>query len=580
MPISWKPMEANQGGYAEIENMDEFVEVGSPKTTHGRPPEEDRLLLNSTLFLDYVGEVNVTMDSSGLSWKRIDDSPDNSTCLGIQFSHRGQSEIKFSEIYAVELANCGLIRECSLLDAGRCLLNCDSEMHRFVVHGFRRSKTQPSLWVLASYIFGHKDLKACKTWVEKIDNVLTQDVGRPKNLLVFVHPFSGKGKGCMIWESVSPIFTRAKVATKVIITQRAGHALDTMLSLTDEELKAYDGAVAVGGDGFFNEIMNGFLCTRHAAPYPPTPAEFSQSTHKDKGVMRQDDVSGPLLYSTQSIESASLNTGTGARALTTGQGHHFSLPHPWIRFGIIPAGSTDAIVISSTGVRDPVTSALHIVLGKQRFLDVARIVRWKVSSSSMGAPSVHYAASFAGYGFYGDVIKESETCRWMGPVRYDYAGTKVFLQHRSYEAEVFFVASNGKEEDNSETGTQMFRERIPNGPEKKFICRVECPICSEGIKPVQFLPNDDTSRSYSDYKCLRWTRTKGRFLSVGAAIISCRNERAPEGIVADAHLADGFLHLILIRDCPHALYLWFARRGEQPARKYRGLSRGRYASLA
>lgn len=34
------------------------------------------------------------------------------------------------------------------------------------------------------------------------------------------------------------------------------------------------------------------------------------------------------------------------------------------------------------------------------------------------------------YGFYGDVITESEKYRWMGPRRYDYAGTKVFLKHR------------------------------------------------------------------------------------------------------------------------------------------------------
>lgn len=36
------------------------------------------------------------------------------------------------------------------------------------------------------------------------------------------------------------------------------------------------------------------------------------------------------------------------------------------------------------------------------------------------------------YGFYGDVITESEKYRWMGPKRYDYAGTKVFLRHRYF----------------------------------------------------------------------------------------------------------------------------------------------------
>lgn len=36
----------------------------------------------------------------------------------------------------------------------------------------------------------------------------------------------------------------------------------------------------------------------------------------------------------------------------------------------------------------------------------------------------------ARYGFYGDVIKGSEGYRWMGPKRYDFAGTMAFLKHR------------------------------------------------------------------------------------------------------------------------------------------------------
>jgi ceramide kinase len=55
---------------------------------------------------------------------------------------------------------------------------------------------------------------------------------------------------------------------------------------------------------------------------------------------------------------------------------------------------------------------------------------------------------------------------------------------------------------------------------------------------------------------LKWSRSKGCFLSVGAAVISCRNERAPDGLVADAHLSDGFLHLILVKDCPRPYCLW------------------------
>lgn len=61
---------------------------------------------------------------------------------------------------------------------------------------------------------------------------------------------------------------------------------------------------------------------------------------------------------------------------------------------------------------------------------------------------------------------------------------------------------------------------------------------------------------YFGLKESRWLTTKGHFISVGAAVISCRNSRAPDGLVADAHLSDGFLELILIKDCPLPHYLW------------------------
>lgn len=37
---------------------------------------------------------------------------------------------------------------------------------------------------------------------------------------------------------------------------------------------------------------------------------------------------------------------------------------------------------------------------------------------------VRYSVSLVGYGFYGDVLAESEKHRWMGPLRYDYSGAE------------------------------------------------------------------------------------------------------------------------------------------------------------
>lgn len=46
-----------------------------------------------------------------------------------------------------------------------------------------------------------------------------------------------------------------------------------------------------------------------------------------------------------------------------------------------------------------------------------------VCSVHQGSALVRYSVSLVGYGFYGDVLAESEKHRWMGPLRYDYSGT-------------------------------------------------------------------------------------------------------------------------------------------------------------
>lgn len=516
------------------------------------PNYPQTLILKSIFFLDGFGEVLLTSNSDGLSWESVD-SPDSdgSDCLGIKLVPEAPAEVKFSDVYAVEFDNFGVIRKSKLAVASSCILCDEFEMYRFTVHSFQRSKSQPTQWVLTTFTFGHEDQQTCEMWVNQIDASLLLQVGRPKNLLVFVNPRSGKGIGSRTWEAVAPIFLRAKINTKMIVTERANHAFDVMASTADKDLKMYDGIVAVGGDGFFNEILNGFLLSRHLAHYPPRPSDiidFAQAEGNYPNEAITENVNGsedqaPLL---SSAKYGGLGLSTSRNS--TDHDSEFSAFDTWFRFGIIPAGSTDAIVMCSTGCRDPTTSTLQIVLGKRVHLDIAQVVRWKKTPTSKFDPYVRYAASFAGYGFYGDVITESEKLRWMGPRRYDYAGTRVFLRHSSYEAEIAYV--DIKSEDTNTNG-------------KRVLCRHNCSICN--TKPN--LQHSHTG-SHSRQDETRWLKSKGRFLSIGAAVISCRNEKAPDGLVADAHLSDGFLHLILIRDCHHALYLWhltqLARKGGNP----------------
>lgn len=45
-----------------------------------------------------------------------------------------------------------------------------------------------------------------------------------------------------------------------------------------------------------------------------------------------------------------------------------------------------------------------------------------VSSVHHNGALLRYSVSLLGYGFYGDIIKDSEKKRWMGLVRYDFSG--------------------------------------------------------------------------------------------------------------------------------------------------------------
>ncbi|KAL1292064.1 ceramide kinase isoform X6 [Arachis hypogaea] len=534
----------------------------------GAPLHGNSSILSSTFFLDHVGEVSLVFNSDGLFWEPINSPnasamvegevdgdcgcysngnkrkhslrkgilqlsalemkrPDGSICFGIKSRSKAASEIKLSDIYAVELSHHGPIHITNLPHATEHLLfGNDIKLYRFIVHGFIRSKNQLSQWIPTTYTFGHKDFRVCEMWVNKLNAFLDRDVGRPRNLLVFVNPKSGKRNGCKTWEAVGPIFSRAKVETKVILTKRAGQALDVMSSMTNKELNNYDGVVAVGGDGFFNEILNGFLSPRFKAPNPPTPSDFVHPAddNGDSSVLKENERAQEIPEQCEDkipfISSEDQSAAKASYNISGETDDEFHILNQRFRIGIIPAGSTDAIVMCTTGTRDAVTSALHIVLGKRVRLDIAQIVRWKATPRSEIQPYMRYTASFAG----------------------------------SYEAEIAYLdvgsdepnlTSKRRHEDNmSELNTQKSERRV---------CCVDCKICNENSDPTSTGISSLTPHLYSEGG--KWKKSKGRFLSVGAALISCRNDKAPDGLVVDAHLSDGFLHLILIRECPHASYL-------------------------
>lgn len=48
---------------------------------------------------------------------------------------------------------------------------------------------------------------------------------------------------------------------------------------------------------------------------------------------------------------------------------------------------------------------------------------------------LRYSVSLLGYGFYGDVLTDSERKRWMGPARYDLSGRDATIKKRKRKHE-------------------------------------------------------------------------------------------------------------------------------------------------
>jgi ceramide kinase len=119
-----------------------------------------------------------------------------------------------------------------------------------------------------------------------------------------------------------PLFEEANIIVNTIYTERANHARDY---INEESLDKYDGLVCVGGDGMFSELCHGLLL---------------KMTQQSKLDMNDPNV---------------------------------KLVRPNLRIGVIPAGSTDAVVFGTTGHNDPITSTLQIIAGESLLIDLATV---------------------------------------------------------------------------------------------------------------------------------------------------------------------------------------------------------------
>ncbi|XP_023847535.1 ceramide kinase-like isoform X1 [Salvelinus sp. IW2-2015] len=364
----------------------------------------------------------------------------------------------------------------------------------FTVFYVKRSSSGSSyglLWRLGRTQFSCPSRDVRDQWMTQLRIALkTHSPSRPHRLLVFINPFGGKKQGRQIYHSlVAPLFELAGVSSHVVVTERANQARDHILK---KDLTGFDGVVCVGGDGMFSELLHGVI----------------GRTQQEAGLSEHDP----------SLQSCDLH------------------------IGIIPAGSTDCVCFATVGVNDPVTSALHIIIGDSQPLDVCSVHH----HSSL----VRYSVSLVGYGFYGDVLAESERHRWMGPLRYDYSGAMVYLSNRSYAGLVQYLPAD---------------PQLSN-PRDNTRCLSGCSVCSKNTERL-FPHSPDASSNYISHFSQfssdsegDWVSVDGRFKAVSLTCMSSSCPRSPLGLSPSAHLADGTGDLIIVRDTHPLGFLTFLHR--------------------
>ncbi|KGL81791.1 Ceramide kinase, partial [Tinamus guttatus] len=354
--------------------------------------------------------------------------------------------------------------------------------HAFTVYYVKKARNHR--WRCSNVTFCCADEQLCNQWIQALKELLELQTARPKHLLVYINPYGGKRQGKRIYEQkVAPLFSLASISTDVFITERANHAKDNLLEVN---INKYDGVVCVGGDGMFSEVMHGLI----------------GRMQKDSGIDQN-------------------NPKESERGCN-------------VSFYEISLRSTDCICYSTVGISDPVTSALHIIIGDSQPLDV--------SSVHHNNTFLKYTVSLLGYGFYGDVLKDSEKKRWMGPMRYDYSGFKTFLSHHCYEGTIYFQPA----------------KHTPGSPRDKDSCRAGCHICRQSEQQLTEQHKKCGLKHEEDEE--EWKVIKGKFLAINAVTMSCACPRSPKGLSPAAHLADGSSDLILVRKCSRFDFLRYLIR--------------------
>ncbi|ERN03460.1 sphingosine kinase 2 isoform X1 [Amborella trichopoda] len=199
--------------------------------------------------------------------------------------------------------------------------------------------------------------------------------------------------------------------------------------------------------------------------------------------------------------------------------------------GVIPAGTGNGMAKSlMASVEDPCVAAnaiFAVIRGHKQPLDVATISQGKTR---------FFSVLMLAWGLIADIDIESEIYRWMGSVRIDFYGILRIMCLRKYNGCIYFVPAPGHEAvgdpvDNNDVSNNLLRSMHGD--------------------------HDNDPRTESGYpgpsvasQNWAWRTIGGPFISVWLHNVPWATEDTMPAPAAK--FSDGYLDLILVKDCPRA----------------------------
>lgn len=365
---------------------------------------------------------------------------------------------------------------------------------------------------------------------------------RPKRLLIFVNPYGGKGNALYLYDKkVKHLLDLAEIESTLVVTKYANHARDT---IEDPMFKVehFDGIVCVGGDGMFSELMNGLLFrynrdiilnSRLAQKHSSIGSNKITDCKDNLSNSNQDEQNNVTNKVGKEKRDELLNIKTGGDGLEVNSSLARSIfRSPPVPIGVIGAGSTDANSYGLIGTNDVITATLNIILGYKIKIDACSI--HAIDNDDL----IKFVSTFVAYGYFGDVIRESEKLRWLGPSRYDVTGANNLIKNRTYRGTVRILVSK---EDGLPTDSSR--------------CSRECQLCwSQTGSGSTNMNNSAVGES------MEVIERSGPFIGVNAAVTACRCPQTKKGFSPNNHLANGCADLILVRPCTRLQYIRYLLR--------------------